>query len=34
MKILGQLFGLNKGLKTSPDELSSQINNIERAIYN
>lgn len=34
MKILGQLFGLNKGLKTSPDQLSSQINNIERAIYN
>lgn len=34
MKILGQLFGLNKGLKTSPDELSKQINNIERAIYN
>lgn len=34
MKILGQLFGLNKGLKTSPDELASQINNIERAIYN
>lgn len=34
MKILGQLFGLNKGLKTSPDELSSQINNLERAIYN
>lgn len=34
MKILGQLFGLNKGLKTSPDELAGQINNIERAIYN
>lgn len=34
MKILGQLFGLNKGLKTNPDGLASQINNIERAIYN
>lgn len=34
MKILGQLFGLNKGLKTSPDQLAGQINNIKRAIYN
>ena len=33
MRILGQLFGLNKGLKTSADELSKQINNITRAIY-
>lgn len=34
MKILGQLFGLNKGLKTSPDGMAEQINNIERAVYN
>lgn len=34
MKILGQLFGLNQGLKTSTDEFLKQINNIERAIYN
>lgn len=34
MKILGQLFSLNQGLKNSTDEITTQINNIERAIYN
>ena len=33
MRILGQILGLNKGLKTKSNEINTQINLIERAIY-
>lgn len=34
MRVLGQLLGLNKGLKATSDEFINQVNNIERAIFN
>ena len=33
MRLLGQLFGLNQGLKGTSDKLVQQISNIEKAIY-
>ena len=33
LKVVGQVLGLNKGLKTTPDELLTQLNNLRRAIY-
>lgn len=33
MRLLGQLFGLNQGLKGTSDKLVQQISNIEKAIF-
>lgn len=34
LKTLGQVLGVNQGIKTSTDEFLTQINNLRRAIYN
>lgn len=34
LKTLGQILGLNQGIKTKPDELITQLNNLRHAIYN
>lgn len=33
MKTLGSILSLNQGIKTSPDQLLSQVNKIERCVY-
>ncbi len=33
LKLIGQIVGINKGLKSKPDELYKQLSNFENAIY-